>query len=73
MWLLSNRTCKQLWSHVDGGPNNATRHHGLWFTEAQVGDLCTVLLVQLEKKNWSGQIEKEKATYCVVWFLLEML
>lgn len=50
VWLLSSRTCKQLWSHVDGCSNDAARHHGLRFAEAQVSDLCTVLFVQLEKE-----------------------
>lgn len=44
------RTCKELWSHVDGGSNDAAGHHGLWFAEAQIGDLCTILFVQLEKE-----------------------
>lgn len=45
------RTCEQLWSHVDGRSNDAAGHHGLWFTEAQVCDLCTILLVQLEEEE----------------------
>lgn len=46
----SGRTGKQLRGHVNGGPDDAARHHGLWFTEAQVSDLRPVLLVQLEKE-----------------------
>lgn len=47
-------TCKQLWSHVNGCSNDTARHHGLWFTEAQVSDLCPVLFIQLEidKTYW---------------------
>lgn len=57
--LPHNHTCKQLWSHVDGSSYYAARHHGFWFTEAQVGDLCPILFVQLEKaKRWlSNQVE----------------
>lgn len=44
-------TCKQLWSHVDGSPNNAARHHGLWFAKTQICDLCTILFVQLKGKK----------------------
>lgn len=46
----SGRTGEQLRGHVDGGAHDTARHHGLWFTEAQVGDLRPVLLVQLGKE-----------------------
>lgn len=44
---------------MDGSSYYAARHHGLWFTEAQVGDLCPILFVQLEKaKRWlSSRVE----------------
>lgn len=74
--LPHNHTCKQLWSHVDGSSYYAARHHGFWFTEAQVGDLCPILFVQLEKaKRWlSNQVENTAAIkllsniYEISWF-----
>lgn len=48
---VSGPTCKQLRGHVNGGSHYTAGHHGLWFAEAQVGDLCPVLLVQLEQSR----------------------
>ena len=46
-WVGGNLTGEQLRGHVDGGPHDAARHHGLRLAEAQVCDLGPVLFVQL--------------------------
>ena len=42
-------TGEELRRHVNGSSHNAPTHHGLWLTESQIGQLGSVLLVQLLK------------------------
>lgn len=42
---------QQLRGHVDGGADHTAGHHHLHFAEAQIGQLGTVLFVQLGEIN----------------------
>ena len=48
-------TREELWRHVDGGPHDAARHHGLWLAETKVCDSAVVVFVQLGKKELMDQ------------------
>jgi hypothetical protein len=51
-------TTKQLRSHMDRSTNNRCTHHCLWFAEAKVSDLASIVFIQLQINQVAKTISK---------------
>lgn len=53
-------TCEQFRSHMDGSPNNTTRHHCFRFAKPQICDFSSVGFIKLQKtQKTSGKLNPQ--------------